>query len=70
MALAEVLPAAQALDDRDKIELIRILMGEVAHRRIEGCVTAGVEFPIWSAYESYGAAAILQDELGKDRPIP
>lgn len=64
MSLAELLPAARALDDGDKLRLIRELADDLAREEeIRRLIPPGVEFPVWSAFENYEAAAVLQKFL-------
>jgi hypothetical protein len=63
MSLAELLPAVQSLPHQDKLRLLQFLAGELA--RDEGLpdIRPGVDYPVWSPYESFEAARTLEHAL-------
>ena len=63
MSLAELLPSVQALPRSDKFRLVQELIAELAQE--EG-LTEG-EYPIWSPYDAYEAAATLMQLLEEDK---
>jgi hypothetical protein len=70
MSLAELLPAVQSLHHQDKLRLLQFLAGELA--RAEGLpeILHGAEYPVWSPYDAYEAAAVLERALQADRERP
>lgn len=64
MTLAEVLPAARALCDKDKLRLIRVLADDMDRENAEASLLpTEAEYPVWSPCTSYEAAAVLQSML-------
>jgi hypothetical protein len=67
MSLTELLPAVGALPHSEKLCLLQYLANSLA--RDEGLpeIRASEEFAIWSPYDAFGAATILQSALDADR---
>ena len=65
MSLAELLPEVETLSREDKMRLISFVEKQLAE---ETPILPNGEYPVWSPYESYEAAARLLDVLktGKD----
>ena len=64
MSLTELLPAVRSLPHSDKLRLLQFLAGELAREEGLPDLRAGAEFPIWSPYDAYDAAQVLEQALG------
>jgi hypothetical protein len=63
MSLAELLPVVHALPRQDKFRLMQELITELAQE--EGLPEG--EYPVWSPYDSYEAAATLLHLLKEEK---
>jgi hypothetical protein len=72
MSLAELLPAAHALTSEEKRSLIQAMAEDLAKDDPLTFFESGVEFPIWTPYDCYQAAAVLErmleEQKGKGGP--
>ena len=76
MTLTELPPTIQILSRADKLQLIQLLAADVACNE-EGAARneeeemlsqlEGKTFEVWSPYDSYGAAAVLEQALQQDQ---
>jgi hypothetical protein len=66
MSLAELFPVVRSLPHPDKLRLLQFLAGELARENGLPMVQPGAEYPIWSPYDAFDAAAamarVLQEE--------
>jgi hypothetical protein len=62
MSVAELLPALRELTRVEKLRVMQFLVHELA--REEGApLEVDAEYPVWSPYDSFEAAAALLDVL-------
>ncbi len=68
MSISELLPAAHALSDTDKLQLIRILAEDLTDHRESPLdhITGGL--PVWTPHGSFDAADTLLAALQADAP--
>lgn len=67
MSLAELLPAVQSLSHQDKLRLLQFLADELAREEGLPELRPGAEYPIWSPYEAFEAARVLEQALDAER---
>ncbi len=72
MSLAELFPDVKLLPHADKLRLMQFLVVELAQEEGVSLLSAGVEYPIWTPINAFGAADTLMEMLGAaDRlPVP
>lgn len=70
MSLSELLPVVRALPHQEKICLLQFLANSLAHDEGLPDIRPGAEFPVWSPYEAFPAAATLQHALDASRDVP
>jgi len=70
MSLAELLSAAQALDGRDKLRLIRVLADDLDRDEVRSLIPSGTEIPMQWPIEAYAVAAQLQQLLAAEKARP
>jgi hypothetical protein len=64
MSLLEIAPAARALPRAEKLQLVRLLVDDLARDEAEeSLLEAGASYPVWTPLEAYDAARILQEAL-------
>lgn len=63
MTLAEVWPTVELLPPDEKLQLAHRILGELAKPSECALLDPNVEYPIWSPYEAYEAAATLTQML-------
>ncbi len=63
MSLTELRPAVRALARRDKFLLVQELIAELSQE--EGLTAS--EYPVWSPYDAYDAAATLLQLLQQEK---
>jgi hypothetical protein len=63
MSIAEILPRLQALPRAEKMQLIQLLIVDLAREEGIPLVEMGTAFPIWSPHEAYAAAAAMLKAL-------
>ena len=66
MSLAELMPSVQSLSPTDKLELLRLLAGELREANSILPLEVGKEYPIWSPFDADEAALALQAILATD----
>jgi hypothetical protein len=64
MSIAELLPVVRSLSHPDKLRLLQFLAGELARNVGLPSIQPGAEFPIWSPFDAFDAAATLGKTLG------
>jgi hypothetical protein len=67
MSLSELLPAVRSLRREEKLRLLQFLAGEIAREEGLPAIQPGDEYPIWSPYDAFDAAATLERVLEEDR---
>lgn len=60
MSLSELVPAAQALPRGEKLRLVQILVNELAADNDTGGLVPGAEYPVWSPFDAFEAADVMQ----------
>jgi hypothetical protein len=63
MSLVELLPNVRALPRTDRIRLIQLLAEELASEEATLPLASETEYPVWSPYDSFAAAATLHEFL-------
>jgi hypothetical protein len=63
MSIAELLPKVRALPRGEKLQLMQLLIVDLAREEGVPLVELGAAFPIWSPHEAYGAAATMLKAL-------
>ena len=66
MSLAEVLPNLKTLNRAEKLRVVKILIDEITQEEAS-FFESGAEYEIWSPYDSYDAAAKLQQMLEENK---
>jgi len=66
MSLAEVLPNLKTLNRSEKLRVVKILIDEITQEEAS-FFESGAEYEIWSPYDSYDAAAKLQQMLEENK---
>jgi hypothetical protein len=70
MSYLEMLPSVRALSRIEKLRLIQVLADELAQAEELNPFVAGQTYPLSSPDRAYDAAAVLLQELEKDRRRP
>jgi hypothetical protein len=69
MSIAELLPVVRSLPHTDKLRLLQFLAGELARSEGLASIQPEAEFPIWSPFDAFDAAAalgkLLEDQGGR-----
>ncbi|MFN8483119.1 MAG: hypothetical protein U0768_08740 [Anaerolineae bacterium] len=68
MISRELLDQLGELNRADKLHIIQVLVSQLAQEEAE-LLKPGAVYPIWSPYDSYGAARILLDTLKAAAPV-
>jgi hypothetical protein len=63
MSLTELVPAARALRRAEKLQLVRLLVNDLAEEEGLTRLESGASYPIWSPLEAYDAAQDLLQAL-------
>jgi hypothetical protein len=63
MSIAEWLPKLQALPRSEKLQLIHLLVADLAREEGVPLLDVGTNYPVWSPHQAYGAAAALLKAL-------
>jgi hypothetical protein len=63
MSIAELFPKLRALPRAEKLQLLQLLIVELAREEGVPLVEVGTAFPIWSPYQAYDAAAAMLKTL-------
>ncbi len=66
MSLLELYPAVRSLPREDKVRLLQFLAGELAHDEGLPNVLPGTECPVWSPYDAFDAARVLEQALAAE----
>jgi len=66
MSLTEILPNIRSLPRVDRIRLIQLLAEDLASEEATPGLVPGAEYPVWSPYDSFAAANVLQEFLRQD----
>jgi len=69
MTLADVLPTIQTLSRADRLQLVQVIVADLAKEEGIASSMKNQEFPIWSPYDSYEAAAIMEKALNEHRGV-
>jgi hypothetical protein len=69
MSLIELAPAVRALPNPDKLRLLQVLADDLA-AAFDSVTAGGHEVAIWSPFDSYDAAQVLEDALRAERSRP
>jgi hypothetical protein len=69
MSLVEILPSIHSLPSEDKRELIQILTQELAEAEGIPALVPDQVYPVWSPYDSFEAAAKLEEFLRTAEPL-
>lgn len=67
MTVVELLPQLQALPRVEKLRAMQFLIGEIAREEAISPFVPGADYPVWSPYEAFDAAATLQNLLEQDQ---
>jgi hypothetical protein len=67
MSLADLLPSVQSLPRADKFRLVQHLVADLAREEGVASPEPGVTYPVWSPYDSYEAATVLQRLLEQEK---
>jgi hypothetical protein len=59
MSIAELLPKLQALPRAERLQLIQLLIVDLAREEGVPLVELGAAYPVWSPHQAYGAAAAM-----------
>ncbi|MGH9843076.1 MAG: hypothetical protein ACREEM_30420 [Blastocatellia bacterium] len=70
MTIVELLPQLQALPRAEKLRAVQFLIGEIASEEALAPLVPGADYPIWSPYEAFEAAATLHELLEQDKRGP
>ncbi|WP_088243086.1 hypothetical protein [Calothrix rhizosoleniae] len=65
MPLAELMSQIEKLPKIDKLRLMQFLATELVKEEDANFFVANQEYPIWSPYNCFGAAAVLMEALKK-----
>jgi hypothetical protein len=63
MSIAELLPKLQALPRAEKLQLIQLLIVDLAREEGIPLAEVGSAYPVWSPHQAYGAAATMLKAL-------
>jgi hypothetical protein len=67
MNLRQLLPSVSALSHTEKLQLMQWLAEQVTKEEGIPVVLPAIEYPIWSPYDSFEAAAVLSAFLEQER---
>lgn len=70
MSLAELFPVVRALPHHDKLQLLHFLAGELVRDEGLAEIVPGGRYPIWSPFDAYDAAGVLEQALRDTEPTP
>ena len=66
MSLTELLPSLKKLNRFEKMRVVQILIDEIAGEEA-AYFDPGKQYEVWSPYESYEAAAVLDKMLEENK---
>jgi hypothetical protein len=69
-SLPNLLAAVRALPRSEKLRLIQLLAADLEQEESSALLKAGATYPIWTPLDAHEAAAVLLNELAKDRVTP
>jgi hypothetical protein len=69
MSLTELVPAIRALPHADKLRLMQVLVIEIAREEDVPLLSPNMDYPIWSPYNAYEAAATLLNAIENDKAV-
>jgi hypothetical protein len=69
MTLKELLTPLGNLDRADKIRAMQFLVSEIAKEE-EALMDTSATYPMWTPYDSFGAAKTLLQALKEDQSTP
>lgn len=67
MTLADLLPTIQTLSRADRLHLVQVIVADLAKEEGLASLMKDQEYPIWSPYDSYEAAVIMEKALHEHR---
>jgi hypothetical protein len=67
MTLSEVWPTVELLPPDEQLQLAHRILGEFVKPAESSLLDPNVEYPVWSPYESYEAAATLTQMLADSK---
>ena len=66
MTFNDLIPELQALSRTDKLWVIQGMAAEVARKEDARLPRAGLEYPIWSPFDTFAGAAMLMRALEQE----
>ncbi len=70
MTLSEVWPTIELLPPDEKLQLAHRILGQLAKPSESAILDPNVEYPVWSPFDSYEAAATLTQLLADSKGRP
>jgi hypothetical protein len=70
MSLSELLPIVGELPHHEKLCLLQFLANSLAQEEGVPPIAPGTEFPVWSPYEAFAAADVLDRALESSGDAP
>ncbi|MCE9552755.1 MAG: hypothetical protein K8T91_05190 [Planctomycetes bacterium] len=67
MTLDDVLPKILSLSRVDRLQLVRLLVADLAQEDEVPLFIEGQDYPVWSPFDSTEAAVILEQALNEHR---
>jgi hypothetical protein len=67
MSLRELLPSVSALPHSEKLQLMQWLAEQVTREEGIPVILPDIEYPVWSPYDSFEAAATLSAFLAQEK---
>lgn len=67
MPLADVLPTVQTLSRAERLQLVQVIVADLAREEDDAQGMADQEFPVWSPYDAGEAASIMLKALNEER---
>jgi hypothetical protein len=64
--LVQLFPKLKELKRAEKLYVIQFLVSELAQAEAE-LVQPGIDYPVWSPFDAFDAAATMLDTLGKEQ---
>ena len=64
--MVELIPRLHDLKRSEKLYVIQLLVSELAQEEGD-LIRPGLAYPIWSPYDSFGAASVLLNALAEDK---